>query len=99
MRDLIKYLKGYTLQSIIAPLFKFLEASFELIVPIVMARMIDIGVKNNDEGYIYRMGLILIALGVLGLAAAITAQYFAAKASMGYGATFTGTLIPFRMPK
>ena len=85
MRDLIKYLKGYTLQSIIAPLFKFLEASFELIVPIVMARMIDIGVKNNDEGYIYRMGLILIALGVLGLAAAITAQYFAAKASMGYG--------------
>ena len=85
MRDLIKYLKGYTLQSIIAPLFKFLEASFELIVPIVMARMIDIGVKNNDEGYIYRMGLILIVLGVLGLAAAITAQYFAAKASMGYG--------------
>ena len=85
MRNLIKYLKGYTLQSIIAPLFKFLEASFELIVPIVMARMIDIGVKNNDEGYIYRMGLILIVLGVLGLAAAITAQYFAAKASMGYG--------------
>lgn len=86
MFKLIKYLKGYTLQSIIAPLFKFLEASFELIVPLVMASMIDVGVKNNDEGYIYRMGLILVILGVLGLAAAITAQYFAAKASMGYGA-------------
>ena len=85
MFKLIKYLKGYVIQSIIAPLFKFLEASFELIVPLVMAGMIDVGVKNKDEGYVYGMGLILVLLGVLGLAASITAQYFAAKASMGFG--------------
>lgn len=85
MFKLIKYLKGYTVQSIIAPLFKFLEATFELIVPIVMAQIIDIGVKNSDKDYIYKMGFILILLGVLGLAASITAQYFAAKASVGFG--------------
>lgn len=85
MFKLIKYLKGYVLQSIIAPLFKFLEASFELIVPLVMASIIDVGVKNDDEGYIYGMGLVLVLLGILGLAASITAQYFAAKASMGFG--------------
>ena len=85
MFKLIKYLKGYVPQSIIAPLFKFLEASFELIVPLVMASIIDIGVKNDDSGYIYKMGLVLVLLGVLGLAASITAQYFAAKASMGFG--------------
>lgn len=85
MFKLLKYLKGYTAQSIIAPLFKFLEASFELIVPVVMAEIIDTGIKNRDEGYIYKMGLILILLGVLGLAASITAQFFAAKASVGFG--------------
>lgn len=85
MFKLLKYLKGYRVQSVIAPLFKFLEASFELIVPIVMANIIDIGIKNNDEGYIYKMGLILVALGVFGLAAALTAQFFAAKASVGFG--------------
>lgn len=85
MFKLLKYLKGYIPQSIIAPLFKFLEATFELAVPIVMANIIDIGVKNNDSAYIYKMGLILILLGVLGLAAAITAQYFAAKAALGFG--------------
>lgn len=85
MFKLLKYLKGYIPQSIIAPLFKFLEASFELAVPIVMANIIDIGVKNGDEGYIYRMGLILVLLGIFGLAAAITAQYFSAKAALGFG--------------
>ena len=85
MFKLLKYLKGYLPQSIIAPLFKFLEASFELAVPIVMANIIDIGVKNGDEGYIYRMGLILVLLGIFGLAAAITAQYFSAKAALGFG--------------
>lgn len=85
MFKLIKYLKSYTVQSIIAPLFKFLEATFELIVPVVMARIIDIGIKNSDKAYIYKMGFILILLGVLGLAASITAQYFAAKASVGFG--------------
>ncbi|MDE6579058.1 MAG: ABC transporter ATP-binding protein/permease [Ruminiclostridium sp.] len=85
MFKLIKYLKGYTAQSIIAPLFKFLEASFELIVPVVMAQIIDVGIKNNDKDYIYKMGFVLIILGILGLAAAITAQFFAAKASVGFG--------------
>lgn len=85
MFKLLKYLKGYIPQSIIAPLFKFLEASFELAVPIVMANIIDIGVKNGDEGYIYRMGLVLVLLGIFGLAAAITAQYFSAKAALGFG--------------
>ena len=74
MLKLIKYLKGYTVQSIVGPLFKFLEASFELIVPLVMASIIDKGVKNQDTEYIFRMGGLLILLGVLGLAAAITAQ-------------------------
>lgn len=81
----IKYLKGYRLQSVIAPLFKFLEASFELIVPLVMANIIDYGVNSRDKAYIYKMGLILVLLGVLGLAASITAQFFAAKASVGFG--------------
>lgn len=85
MFKLIKYLKGYTLQSILAPLFKFLEAGFELAVPIVMANIIDVGVKNEDEAYIYKMGLILVLLGVLGLAASVTAQYFSAKAALGFG--------------
>ena len=85
MFKLIKYLKGYTAQSIIAPLFKFLEASFELIVPVVMAQIIDVGIKNQDKPYIYKMGFVLIILGILGLAAAITAQFFAAKASVGFG--------------
>lgn len=85
MFKLLKYLKGYIPQSIIAPLFKFLEASFELAVPIVMANIIDIGVKNHDEGYVYKMGLVLIILGILGLAAAITAQYFAAQSALGFG--------------
>lgn len=85
MFKLIKYLKGYTVQSIIAPLFKFSEASFELIVPVVMARIIDVGIKNGDKDYIYKMGFVLILLGILGLAAAITAQFFAAKASVGFG--------------
>lgn len=85
MLKLIKYLKGYTLQSILAPLFKFLEACFELTVPIVMANIIDIGVNKSDGGYVWRMGIVLVVLGVLGLAAAITAQYFSAKAALGFG--------------
>ena len=85
MFKLLKYLKGYVPQSIIAPLFKFLEACFELAVPIVMANIVDIGVKNRDEGYIYKMGLILVFLGILGLAAAITAQYFSANSALGFG--------------
>lgn len=85
MRKLIKYLKGYEKESIIGPLFKLLEACFELLVPLVMARIIDIGIKNADLPYILKMGGVLIGFGVLGLTCSLTAQYFAAKAATGFG--------------
>jgi ATP-binding cassette subfamily B protein len=85
MTKLFRYLKNYRVQSVLGPLGKLLEAIFELIVPIVMANIIDIGIKNRDVGYIYKMGGVLVLLGVLGLAASLTAQYFAAKASVGFG--------------
>lgn len=85
MRQLVKYLKGYGLESSIGPLFKLLEACFELVVPLVMARIIDIGIKNQDLSYILKLGAVLVGLGILGLACSLTAQYFAAKASMGFG--------------
>lgn len=79
------YLKNYKKESIIAPLFKMLEASFELFVPLVMAAIVDTGIKNTDISYILRMGGVLVLLGIVGLACSITAQYFAAKASVGFG--------------
>lgn len=85
MLRLIRYLRHYKKESVIGPLFKMLEASFELLVPIVMARMIDIGIVQNDKSYIFRCALILILFGVLGLACSLTAQFFAAKASVGFG--------------
>lgn len=85
MRKLLKYLKGYERESIIGPLFKMLEASFELIVPIIMANIIDVGIKNQDISYIIKSGVILVILGVLGLTCSITAQYYAAKAALGFG--------------
>lgn len=85
MRKLLKYLKGYEKESIIGPLFKMLEASFELIVPLIMANIIDVGIKNQDKTYILRCGGILVLLGVLGLSCSLTAQYFAAKAALGFG--------------
>lgn len=85
MKKLLRYLKNYIKESIIGPLFKMLEASFELFVPIVMAQMIDVGIVRGDTGYIWQMGAILVGLGVLGLVCSLTAQYFAAKASVGMG--------------
>lgn len=85
MFKLFKYLKNYKIQSVIGPLFKMIEACFELAVPIVVAKIIDIGIYNKDSGYIYSMGGIMILLGFLGLTCALTAQYFAAKASFGFG--------------
>lgn len=82
---LFRYLKHYKLQSILGPLFKLTEACFELAVPLVMANIIDVGIANGDSGYIMRMGAVLIALGILGLAASLTAQFFAARASLGFG--------------
>lgn len=85
MFKITHYLKEYKKESIIAPLFKMLEASFELFVPLVMAAIVDTGIKNQDSGYILRMGAVLIVLGIVGLVCSITAQYFAAKASVGFG--------------
>ncbi len=85
MLKLFKYLKNYKLQSIVGPLFKLIEACFELAVPLVMANIIDVGISDADRGYIINMGIILVLLGVLGLACSLTAQYFAAKAALGFG--------------
>ena len=84
MKRLMMYLKDYKKESILAPLFKLLEAFFELLVPLVMANIIDYGISNRNKGYIGKMGLHLLLLGVVGLASSITAQFFAAKAAVGF---------------
>lgn len=85
MFRLARFLKNYKIQSIFGPLFKLIEACFELAVPLVMADIIDTGIKNEDSAYILWRGGLLILLGALGLACSLTAQYFAAKASVGFG--------------
>lgn len=84
MRSLTVYLKNYKKESILAPFFKFLEVVFDLIVPIVIAQIIDVGIANHDNGYIVQRFSILILMAALGLASTITAQFFAAKASVGF---------------
>ena len=84
MKRLLVYLKDYKKESILAPLFKLLEAFFELMVPLVMASIIDRGIADQDMGYVGKMGLILIGLAVIGLTSSITAQFFAAKAAVGF---------------
>lgn len=84
MKKLLVYLKDYIKESILGPLFKLLEALFELFVPLVIAAIIDTGIENGDTGYIVKMCLVLVLLGFVGLAFSITAQYFAAKASVGF---------------
>ena len=84
MRALLKYLRNYKKETILAPLFKLLEASFELFVPLVMAAIIDYGIGKSDIRYVLKMGGVLIALGIIGLVCSITAQYFAAKAATGF---------------
>lgn len=85
MKSLLVYLKEYKKETVLAPLFKMLEASFELFVPLVMAAVIDVGIASGDGSYIIRMCLVLIALGIIGLVCSITAQYFSAKAAAGFG--------------
>lgn len=85
MLRLARYLKEYKLESALAPLFKLLEAAFELLVPIVIARIIDVGIANKDSNYIIKMGILLVTLAVIGLTSAIVAQYFSAKAATGFG--------------
>ena len=84
MKRLLKYLKSYRKECVIAPLFKLLEAAFELFVPLVMAKIIDVGIKNSDGPYVLKMGAILVALAIIGLSCSVTAQFFAAKAAVGF---------------
>ena len=84
MKNLLIYLNDYKKETVLGPLFKLLEASFELLVPLVMAAIIDVGIVNADKGYIIKMCLVMVALGIIGLACSITAQYFAAKAAVGF---------------
>ncbi len=92
MKELLKYLRHYVKESILAPLFKMLEASFELFVPLVMAAIIDTGIKNSDKPYIFKMGMVLVGLAIVGFISALTAQYFAAKAAVGFGKELRGDL-------
>ncbi len=85
MRKLLVYLKAYKKECILAPAFKMLEASFELFVPLVIAAIIDKGIEGGDGTYIIRMCILLVLLGVIGFACAVTAQYFSAKAAVGFG--------------
>ena len=92
MRRLLIYLKGYYREAVLAPLFKMLEASFELAVPLVMANIIDVGIGNQDESYIWKMCAVMILLGVVGLLCSVTAQYFSARAAMGFSTALRHSL-------
>lgn len=86
MKKLFRYMRGYGKECVLGPLFKLLEASFELLVPLVVASIVDKGIGNGDGRYVLRMCLVMILLGVVGLVCAVTAQYFAAKAAVGFAA-------------
>ncbi len=84
MKKLLRYMKGYEKECILGPLFKLLEASFELLIPLVVAKIVDVGIQNSDHGYVVKMCAVMIALGIIGLICAIAAQFFAAKAAVGF---------------
>ena len=86
MKKLLKYMRGYGKECVLGPLFKLLEATFELFIPLVVAAIVDTGIGGGNTGYIVKMVLVMIALGFIGLASAVTAQYFAAKAAVGFSA-------------
>lgn len=92
MKKLIVFLKDYKKESVLAPLFKLLEAAFELLVPLVMASIIDVGIENSDNAHIIKMGLCLIGLALVGLASSVTAQFFAAKAAVGFSTKLRAAL-------
>ncbi len=92
MWKLLIYLKDYKKETVLGPLFKLLEASFELMVPLVMASIIDVGIDNKDTKYVLLMGGVLLLLAVVGLASSLTAQYFAAKAAVGFAAKLKSAL-------
>ena len=93
MKRILKYMKGYGKECVLGPLFKLLEASFELLIPLVVARIVDVGIAGGDSGYIVKMCLVMVALGIVGLISAVTAQYFAAKAAVGFAARLRSALM------
>lgn len=84
MKRLLIYLRDYKKETVLAPLFKMLEASFELLIPLVVKRIVDIGIASGDRAYVWRMCLVMILLGIIGLICAVTAQYYSAKAAVGF---------------
>ena len=86
MKKLLKYMKGYGRECVLGPLFKLLEASFELLIPLVVAEIVDTGIATGNQSYIVKMCLVMVALGLIGLVCAVTAQFFAAKAAVGFAA-------------
>ena len=86
MRKLLKYMKGYGKECVLGPLFKLLEATFELFIPLVVADIVDKGIGNGDGAYVVKMCGVMILLGIIGLVCAVTAQYFAARAAVGFSA-------------
>ena len=92
MFRLARFLRDFKKQVILGPLFKLTEAIFELIVPLVMAQIIDVGIENGDRGYVLRMGGVLLLLGVVGLCCALVCQYFASVASQGFGTKLRNAL-------
>lgn len=92
MKNILKYLKDYKKETVLGPLFKLLEASFELIIPLVMAQIIDVGIRNKDVSYVLKMIGIMVLLGIVGLVCSITAQYYAAKAATRFGTTLRHNL-------
>ena len=84
MKKLLKYMRGYGKECVLGPLFKLLEATFELFIPLVVAKIVDVGIGNGDQSYIFKMCLVMIALGIIGLISAVTAQYFSAAAAVGF---------------
>ena len=92
MKKLLVYLRDYKKETVLAPLFKMLEASFELLIPIVVKLIVDVGIANEDRRYVGRMCFVMILLGVIGLVCSITAQYFSAKAAVGFATKLRHTL-------
>ena len=86
LKKILKYIRGYGKECILGPLFKLLEASFELLIPLVVAKIVDVGIAGQDQGYVVKMVLVMALLGVIGLVCAVTAQYFAARAAVGFAA-------------
>ena len=93
MKRLLSYMKAYRKESLLGPLFKMLEASFELLVPLVVASMVDVGIRGRDVSYVLRMGGILVLLGIIGLACSLTAQYFAARAATGAATAYSRSVL------